>query len=138
MDSDWAAVYSQTSFYAETPSGHLRLRIGESNAELDDFLRAEGARTWMYITAYNPGSILLIEEENRRRQAELERTLRARGLRIFPGKGIGDDGEWPSEPSLLVLGVPRDVASEFGRRFGQRAVVWGERGGPPELLACSG
>ncbi|MHA4899884.1 DUF3293 domain-containing protein [Enterococcus faecium] len=41
---------------------------------------------------------------------------------------------WPPEASLLVLGVPAAEAEELGRRFGQVAVVVGERGGAGRLL----
>lgn len=129
-------AYRRTSFFADTPPARLRLRIGEVHAELDAWLLREGVRTWAYVTAYNPGSIALDEDENIRRQTALEGVLGSAGLRFFPGEGVGDDGRWPPERSVLVLGVTREQALELGRRFGQRAVVYGESGGPAELLAC--
>ena len=55
---------------------------------------------------------------------------------MFPGEGIGDDGTWPPERSLLVLGIDHAGAVQLGHRFGQRAIVWGELGGLAALVLC--
>jgi hypothetical protein len=43
----------------------------------------------------------------------------------FERAGVGDDGFWPPERSLLILGIDFDKAVELGRRFRQQAVVCG-------------
>ena len=43
-------------------------------------------------------------------------------------------GIWPPEKSLLILGIDREEARELGSQFGQNAIIFGERGGSPELL----
>jgi len=63
--------------------------------------------------------------------------MKRRGYTTFPGEGSGDDGQWPPERSLLILGILRDDAIRLGRDFGQRAVVYGEQGGRALLLPCS-
>jgi hypothetical protein len=135
LSDDLMRAYRQTSFLADTPRGRLRLGIGEKSPELEALLAAEGARSWAYVTAYNPGSSLLSDRENVQRQEALERAVSQKGFVFFRGAGVGDDGQWPAEPSLLILGVARNQAIDLGRRFGQRAVVYGEAGGSPELLA---
>jgi hypothetical protein len=55
---------------------------------------------------------------------------------MFPGEGIGDDGVWPPERSVLVLGIEREAALQLGRRFGQRAIVCGDLGGLATLALC--
>jgi hypothetical protein len=55
---------------------------------------------------------------------------------MFLGEGIGDDGAWPPEPSILVLGIEREAAVQLGRLFGQRAIVCGELGGLATLVLC--
>ena len=52
------------------------------------------------------------------------------------GRGIPDDSAWEPEESMLAIGVSREEALSLGRRFGQNAVVWGERGGGAELFDC--
>ena len=55
---------------------------------------------------------------------------------MFLGEGIGDDGTWPLEQGILVLGIEREAAVQLGRRFGQRAIVCGELGGLATLALC--
>src|SRR5438128_2677055 len=128
------AAYRNTSFFADTSPGRLCLRVGRASPEIDALLAAYGVCTWAYVTGFNPGSILLPPEENENRHQRLARETERRGYTTFPGEGIGDDGQWPPERSLLILGIGRDDAIDLGREFGQRAVVYGEEGGPAVLL----
>ena len=129
-------AYRCTSFCADTPAGRLRIRVGERSGALDALLAAHAVRTWAYITAWNPGSVALSESENRSRQQALESELGARGLPVFRGEGIGDDGRWSPEPSVLVLGLSEADGRALGARFGQIAIVAGELQGPARLVAC--
>jgi hypothetical protein len=138
MDDATMAAYRRTTFAADTPHGRMGLRVDRPAADLDALLAERGVHSWAYVTACNPGSALLTEPENCRRQEELERQVRETGRVFFHGEGIGDDGRWPPEPSLLILGIGRAEAVDLGRRFGQRAIVYGEAGGSPQLLGCAG
>jgi hypothetical protein len=104
---------------------------------LDTLLTARGHRHWANVTAHNPGSVRLAAEENRTRHTRLEADVRARGYEVFPGEGVGDDGEWPPEASLLILGMSRAEATALGHAHAQRAVVWGGVAEPALLLICS-
>ena len=131
------AAYRNTSFFADTSRGRLCLRVGQASLEMDALLEAHGVHAWTYVTAFNPGSIRLTADENERRHLRLELEVKGRGYTTFSGEGIGDDGQWPPERSLLILGIVRDDAIRLGREFGQRAVVYGEQGGHAVLLPCS-
>ncbi|NLO80373.1 MAG: DUF3293 domain-containing protein [Xanthomonadaceae bacterium] len=129
------AAYRATRYVVDTsPIGRFVLRIGQPSAAADRLCRLLGQASWVYVTACNPRSRLLPPEENAARMAALERVLQAQGWRYFPGTGCGDDLNWPPEPSLLVPGVDRAQAVSLGRRFEQNAVVYGELGGPAQLL----
>ena len=135
MDDDaLLAAYQRTRFCADTAQGRLVIRVGETCAELDALLRATGCARWAYITAFNPGSVRLSEDENRARQRELEDAIRHYGHPMFRGEGIGEDGSWPPEASVLVLGIELEAAVQFGRRFGQLAIVCGDLGDPAKLV----
>jgi hypothetical protein len=136
VDDELTKAYRETSFWAGTPRGPLCVRIGVPNLVLDALLAGHGVCSWAYVTAWSPGSVRLNEEENVRRQYALEETLRQDGLTVFPGEGVGDDGRRPPEPSVLVLGISHADALALGQRFGQRAILYGEAGGSPQLLSC--
>jgi hypothetical protein len=86
------------------------------------------------VTACNPFSAELSDEENRTRKAGLEQDLRARGLRYLPGIGRHPSNGWPGEPSFLVLGIDLSAAKALGVRLEQNAIVWAGEGGVPELV----
>jgi hypothetical protein len=130
------AAYLQTRFCAETAQGRVVIRVGRAQPDLDAILRGAGCSVWAYITAFNPRSVRLSASENDMRQRELEDAVRKLGHVMFPGQGIGDDGTWPAERSVLVLGIERDAAIGLGRRFGQRAIVCGRLGEPATLESC--
>lgn len=133
--SDLLEAYRQTSFLAHTPGGAICIRIGQIAPDLESLLENEN-RCWAYVTAWNPGSIPLSDEENRTHQRELEHAVRQAGYTVFPGEGVGQDGAWPPEPSLLILGISLEDAIELGRRFGQAAIVAGRSSEPAELILC--
>lgn len=125
----------ERAFQATTYAvGTLRLRIGETSAPLDALLARRGVQEWAYLTAWNPASRTRSRDENERAQARLAAELHARGLEALEGEALADDGAWPPEPSLLVLGLSRDDAMALGRAFGQDAIVAGRQGGAAELV----
>jgi hypothetical protein len=137
-DDALLAAYRGTRFCADTAQGRVVIRVGEACAELDALLRATGCTRWAYITAFNPGSLPLKDDENHARQRELESAVRQLGHPMFPGEGIGDGGTWQPEPSILVLCIEREAAVGLGRRFGQLAIVRGDLDGSAELVLCEG
>ena len=126
-------VYRATTYFVDAPAGRLAFRVGQASAEIDALATAHQVRTWTYITAYNPGSVAAPRERNEQRQQELKQAVAESGYPFYSGEGKGD-GDWPAEPSLLVLGVSEAEAAAMARRFGQAAVLFGERGGPARLL----
>jgi len=124
-----ARAYRATTYAAAIP---LRLRLGEPNPLVDALLDDLGASRYAFLTAWNPGAKPRSEAENREAQQRLMDALEGRP--VFVGAGEADDGSWPPEPSLLVVGLACDEAVELGRRFGQVAIVVGEKGGAPQLV----
>src|SRR4051812_32445098 len=115
----------------------MDLVVGRRSARLDALLARGGVTAWAFITASNPGSQPLAAHENSARHAELLMLLHARGLQWLAASGIPADAGWEAEESVLVLGVSRPDAVEIGRRFGQLAIVAGQRGAAAELVYCA-
>lgn len=127
-------AYEATSYRVlASPIGPFTLRCGAVSKPLDNLLEHARVMTWAFVSAANPGSIRLDDRENRRRHAALVAEVHRRSLTHHDGVGVGDDGSWPGEESLLVLGLDEAAAVALGRAFGQHAVVVGERGRPARL-----
>jgi hypothetical protein len=128
VDDGLRAAYEATDYWVDdSPVGPFRLRHGERSEALDRLLEQAGVREWAYVTACNPGSRRLADEENEARMRALDERLRRTGLRYFPGRGVGTGGDWPAEASRLVL-VSETAARELGAEFGQNAIVVGAAG----------
>lgn len=87
-----------------------------------------------FITAYNPGSMELSNEENKERNQRLEEKIQALHLDYIHGEGKCDDDEWLGEESFLVFGINQKEAIQLGKEFGQNAIVWIPENSIPELL----
>ena len=115
-------------------SDTLHIRADQLNPTLDQFLKTQ--KTWAYITAWNPNSEPLSAEENTQRNQQLIESLQAIKYTFYHGKGVPDIGDWQPEESFLVLDISKKQAIEIGRRYGQKAILWGQKGGVAELIFC--
>jgi Protein of unknown function (DUF3293) len=131
----WDA-YRRTTYLARTGDGEIRIHPDRHSPGVDALLTAHGADQWVYVTAYNPESRRLSEEENVVRQQALVRAVHDRGLTFFEGESVLDAAAWPPEPSLLILGISPEEGRVLGQRFGQLAVVVGRLDQPARLVAC--
>lgn len=120
-------AFRNTSYNAETPDGPICIRIDEHNLRLDRLLEKEGFESWAYITAYNPNGAQAAEPDNEAAQRRLEAEFRAGGFTFYAGASTADAGDWPAEPSFLVLGIAEEHAIETGSRYDQAAIVAGVR-----------
>ncbi len=129
------AAYVATRYVI--PALGLTLRVGQTSSELSTLLRQHRVQGWMFISACNPGSqAVLCQHENLARHQNLLDALKAAQFIFFEGYGAGDDGQWPAEPSALVLDVNETTASAWGQRFDQNAVLFGDLDGVIQLLWC--
>ena len=123
------AAYRATDYVAVGAGVRLTLRIGEKSTQADGLFQQMGVQGAAFLTAYNPYSVDVGAAENEARQQRLRADLDAlEGLTIWEGYGLGRDGEWPAEPSLLIWGIGRAAATELAVRYEQNAFVWMERG----------
>lgn len=112
----------------------LVLRVGEASEALDALLEAEGTNTAAFVTAANPHGRPAGRTENVLATTALLEAQREAGYACLAGEGRDPQGEWPAEPSVLVLGVTRAEAEVLGRSYEQNAIVFVERGKAPELV----
>jgi hypothetical protein len=125
--------YLATEYVVLTDGRELLVCIGETNAELDALLAANGAAYGVFITAHNPRSEPQPDDINDAANEQMRAILTARGLIALPHIGRSPDGNW-SEHGFFVLDLDPTDALTLATEFGQFAIVVTERGKPAELL----
>lgn len=126
----------QAADYVVFAEPEFVLKIGEPSGRMDALLEQEGATTAAFLTAANPRSKPQSPAQNASALSALDQLVAAAGYPWRAGEGREPDGSWV-EPSRLVIGIYRENAEALGRLFGQNAIVFIEKGGPPELLVLS-
>jgi hypothetical protein len=112
----------------------LVLSVGSASPELLALYQGHKITCAAFITACNPFSQELAPHENQRRQDELAKELSQRSLNYLDGVGQPPTGEWPGEPSFLILGLELEAAKSLGQSLEQNAIVWCGANGVPELV----
>ena len=108
--------------------------IGMRSAAVDAVLARHGARSGVFITAWNPRSQPQQRAVNDAAQQRLEDVLRARRIACLPHLGVGPDPAWESEHGALALDWNLDDAVQVAEAFGQNALVLVEIGQPARLV----
>jgi hypothetical protein len=126
-------AYRETHFCVEGEMS-MTLLVDQRNELLAELHEATGVELSAFITAYNPFSQVCDDADNARRQEALAGELRELGFNFIDGIGQHPSGEWPGEPSFLVLGISLETAKELGKRYGQNAIIWAGANAVPQLV----
>jgi hypothetical protein len=126
-------AFMETEYIVQTDPA-FKMRIGQPCPELDRLLAERSAHCAAFITAWNPFSQQLSEQENKDRQQELKAKLKTRGLAFVDGIGQHPSNEWPGEPSLLIFNLNRESAKVLAAQYEQHAFVWSGETAVPELV----
>ena len=117
-------AYRQAEYEVQANPQHYILRIGEVNHALVEQMKKEQVTTAAYLTAFNPYGQQIGLEENQRAQKQLLVDLDLLSIHYLQGQGRDAAGVWPSEPSVLALGITLQDAEILADRYGQNAFVW--------------
>jgi hypothetical protein len=110
------------------------LRVDEASKVLAGLHKEFGVDCSAFVTACNPWSESLTDEENFKRMEKLRHALRTRSLRWLEGIGQHPRNLWPGEPSVLVLGLSLAAAKVLAQDFEQNAFVWSGSDARPQLV----
>jgi len=119
------AVFSEEPFV---------LKIGEPSPALDALLEDAGVESAAFVTAANPRGERADPRDNALSTEALLHAQLEAGYACIPGAGRDPAGRWPTEPSVLVLGISRREAEVLGRSYEQNAIVFARKSGAPELV----
>lgn len=107
------------------------LNVGVQSDDAKILLASFNTDCGAFITAWNPGSTILKDEDNDDRQVALLAEIELRRLNYLVGYGERED--W-REYSYFILGINREEASSLALQFEQNAYVWVGPDGVPELI----
>lgn len=127
------AAYLATHYIVDTEPA-LTLIIGEISTGLTALYARRGVDRCAYLTACNPHSQRLSAAENTQRQDALIQDIQKAGLEMIKGRGQHPDDSWPAEPSILILGMERNLARTLGQKYEQNAIVLCGADARPELI----
>jgi len=127
-------AYLNTDYYIDVPDAPFKLNIGRYSLELDRLHQKLGVNTSLYITAWNPFSDQLTDEENNAKQQMLVSDIIDLGFDMITGRGIAQSGEWPPEESIVVLGCDESTAITLSQKYRQNAVVFSDENAIPRLI----
>ena len=130
IDASLIQKYLDTD-YIISDDPPLLMKIGEQSDDLRVLLGSMGVESAALITAWNPRSEQLTDDENDDRQGMLLTDIEKIRLNYLVGYGQLDDWQ---EYSYLVLGIDQDQATAMATRFEQNAYVWIGPAGIPELI----
>lgn len=130
LDPELLAAYLETDYFiSDDPP--LLMKIGEQNGDLQILLASFSVDQAAFITAWNPRSQKLSNDENDDRQSALLSEIEQ--LRHNYLVAYGERADW-REYSYLVLGISKQNASDLAQQFEQNAYVWIDDRGIPELV----
>lgn len=133
LDQHLFEAYLATTY--EVKHLGLKIKIGESNWPLEEFLVDNNVFSWAFVSAYNPHSKALSIEENEKKHGQLLKEIEKKKLSFSVGYGVPpNDDDWEAEKSLLILDISKKDALDLGKRYEQNAIVFGRLGGKPKLI----
>jgi len=138
LNNQLLTAYRATHYVVHVPAGDFTLRIGVPCPALGDLMMQSDASSAAFLTAYNPQSQTVPDQQNQQAQAVLHATLAKLSLLCLAGSAIDTVGHWPAEPSQLVLGISRAQALALLAQFKQNACVFIDRSAIPKLLFADG
>ena len=116
--------YRQAIYLIHDKGGDIAIKVGEVSHQLSTLMKAHKAKSAAFITAFNPYSALVSPQENELSHKALLSDLSALGLECISGEGVDSENLWPSEPSILILGISLENAESLAKRYKQNAFIW--------------
>ena len=134
MDKRLESAYKRTVYRVVIDDKSIDLFVGDLSSTLDSELRKRSVDHWVFVTAFNPGSIPQSDLENHLQNESLYRNLEDFGFEVLRCDAIDPHGEWATECGFIVLGMDRQAGLDVATKFGQNAILWGVAGRRVELV----
>lgn len=128
-------AYSKTHYFIEGVK--VPIKIGElfdfeNLPKLQD--NTSPIESIAFITAYNPYSEILTDEENYVLNKKLEDSAVELEYIYFRGIGLNPSGKWKGEKSIAIVNISKDSASKISKMYKQNAFVYLKRNEIAQLV----
>jgi len=131
--NDLVKAYYSTNYRIIKP--RIELKPGRICPQLDLFLEETGIHKWAVITASNPKSRHQSDKLNDLANRELKKKLVEAGKIYMELVAEADPGSsWPPEYGFFTEVSSLQEAVKLAGNFGQKAIVYGERGILPSIV----
>ena len=127
----------RSTIYRVLRSPPVELRVDVHSQQLALLQNNLSKSSSGFITGHNPYSNVLTNEENEKWHMNLTIAVETGGWPFLEGEGIDPLGKWPSERSILVLGISLAAACKLAFEFEQNAIIWSGGNAVPRLIDTS-
>ena len=128
-------AYKNTNYYIHHIN-KITVNIGKKNQQLINLFKDDKITSASIITACNPFSKIMTEEQNLIAQLKLKKLIEDNNLSFMDAMGQDAKLEWPGEASYFIENITKIEAIKMGKEFNQNAIVWIDENIIPELLFC--
>lgn len=132
MKEQLREAYEQAIYYFEQPL--FVVRTGVANQVLIHLNRSLNSSTWAIITAMNPRSQLLTQEENEMRHHAFCKQIS--NYAFITGVALDPAGIWPAERNALIFNLSMEEALQIASTWNQHAIIHGSADGLGKLVWC--
>lgn len=134
MNKTLLNAYLTACYRVEIGGAEKEFRVGETAAWLDELLQENNAFNAAFLSAANPSSQVLSEQENRIRNDLLRQDLQTAGYAFLSGYATDESESWPREASYLIFNLPGEKAEILATAYRQNAYLWLEKTKPVALV----
>jgi hypothetical protein len=128
------ANYTHADYRIGTAADCITLKIDQYSEPLAQFLVTLNQSCAAIISAYNPYSQLVSDEENVAAHESLRHILTCHAYQGIESVHTDPTGVWPAEKSFFIPGIDIHSAKSLGQQFNQNAIVWIDRDAIPRLV----
>jgi hypothetical protein len=116
--------YRKAIYLIHAQGEDIVMKVGKTSPQLSALMQSRKVASAAFITAFNPFSSALSTHENELRHRALLSDLTSLGLELLSGEGRDCENLWPSETSVLALGISLETAELLAKRYEQNAFIW--------------
>jgi len=89
---------------------------------------------WVFITAYNPKSVMLSNRENLVLDKKLRNFLIGKKFKFVRGDAIPRSSDWTIEKGFFVFNISKAIAKKICQRFNQNAILYSGTRDRPHII----